>query len=111
VCEGAVGPVLDAVAPVVRVVHAHARLIILEVVATLGVASGAVQIGAAETERERAKRLKQRQVFSKLKDLNFKEWVRKNRHPSARLTKMGWARGHSCHPGVASTNETFKTKV
>ncbi len=45
--EGAVRPVLDAVASVVRVVDAHARLVVLEVVAPLSVPGGAVEEGAA----------------------------------------------------------------
>jgi len=51
--EGAVRPVLDAVAPVVRVVHAHARLVVLEVIAALRVSRGAVQIGTSDRRRER----------------------------------------------------------
>ena len=45
--EGAVGPVLDAEAPVVGVVDAHPRLVVLQVVATLGVSGRAVQERAA----------------------------------------------------------------
>ena len=45
--EGAVRPVLDAVAAVVGVVHAHARLVILEVVPPLRVARRPVQERAA----------------------------------------------------------------
>lgn len=52
-CERAVRPVLDAVAPVVRVVHAHARLVVLEVVAPLRVARGAVQVRAPGTGRKK----------------------------------------------------------
>ena len=47
-CEGAVGPVLDAEAAVVRVVDAHPRLVILQVVATLSVSGGAMEKRAAE---------------------------------------------------------------
>ena len=46
--EGAVGPVLDAEAPVVGVVDAHPRLVILQVVATLSVSGGAMEKRAAE---------------------------------------------------------------
>ena len=45
--EGAVGPVLDAEAPVVGVVDAHPRLVVLQVVATLRVSGRAVQERAA----------------------------------------------------------------
>ena len=51
--ERAVRPVLDAVAAVVRVVHAHARLVVLEVVAPLGVASRAVEVRAPETKNKK----------------------------------------------------------
>ena len=50
--EGAVRPVLDAVAAVVGVVHAHARLVILEVVPPLRVARRPVQEGAAATKSD-----------------------------------------------------------
>ena len=49
--ECAVRPVLDAVAPVVGVVDAHARLVVLQVVPTLGVAGGAVEVRAAGKEK------------------------------------------------------------
>ena len=52
--EGAVRPVLDAVAAVVRVVDAHARLVVLEVVATLSVARRAVEVGAAGKKTKKA---------------------------------------------------------
>ena len=48
--EGAVRPVLDAEAPVVGVVDAHPRLVILEVVATLRVSGRAVKKRAAENK-------------------------------------------------------------
>ena len=51
--EGAVRPVLDAVSPVVGVVHAHARLVVLEVVAPLSVTGGAVEEGAAGIKKSR----------------------------------------------------------
>ena len=51
--EGAVGPVLDAVAAVVRVVDAHARLVVLEVVAPLSVPGGAVEEGATGIKKNR----------------------------------------------------------
>ena len=46
--EGAVRPVLDAVAPVVRVVDAHPRLVIPQVISPLRVPGSAVKQGAAE---------------------------------------------------------------
>ena len=49
--EGAVRPVLDAVAAVVGVVDAHARLVILEVVPPLRVARRPVQERAAAMEK------------------------------------------------------------
>ena len=51
--EGAVRPVLDAVAAVVGVVDAHARLVVLQVVPPLRVARRPVQEGtSARGERE-----------------------------------------------------------
>ena len=57
--EGAVRPVLDAVAAVVGVVDAHARLVILEVVPPLRVARRPVQERAAAIEAEMRKVLTQ----------------------------------------------------
>ena len=56
--EGAVRPVLDAVAAVVGVVHAHARLVILEVVPPLSVASRPVQERASAMRSKRRVRTK-----------------------------------------------------
>jgi len=49
--EGAVRAVLDAEASVVGVVHAHARLVILQVVTTLSVASRAMQQRTTERKQ------------------------------------------------------------
>ena len=46
--EGAVGPVLDAVPPVVRVVDTHPRLVIPQVISPFSVPSSAVKQRAAE---------------------------------------------------------------
>ena len=46
--KGAMGSVLDAVAPGIGFVDAHARLEVAQVVSTLGVAGGSVQEHAAE---------------------------------------------------------------
>lgn len=48
VCEGAVRPILDAEAPVVGVVDAHPRLVILQVVTTFSVSSSAMQQRTSE---------------------------------------------------------------
>lgn len=49
-CEGAVGSVLGAEAPRVRVVDTHAGLVVAEVVAALRVAGGPVEVRAAGRE-------------------------------------------------------------
>ena len=48
--EGAVGPVLDAVSPVVRVVNTHPCLVIPQVISPFSVPSSAVKQRAAEIE-------------------------------------------------------------